>query len=484
MGHLVEPGLYQVALELIEIAGDKQLYVAHLAENSDLTEILSARRLVKKGVEILAAGGFGEAGSRNCLVIEDRDMRIFLDCGVRPAYGPDQEEELPDLSTVEGAKETIINITDAHRDHAAGLGPMIQFLASNDLIPDGDQPKVVATTQTAEIIRLVDFPNGDAPEITDLRDVLASRIDAGGMVIRPVKDKFHSIPGSVGYTVETPQGIIFWPGDFKCQLDKSIDLATTVRSLKEVTKRGVRVVFIDTTNIMKPGFTPSEMLVYEEMAEIIEQAPARVIVASFASNVKRTQEIIKVAEAFGKTVALAGGTATYYAACRAAGGPADRLEFGTLSDADVVICPGCQAERSENQAAFLVKAVYDEWPDQPQLILRQDDTVVISAMPIPGNRQRIKWMVEKLLRKRCHVVVPEEFTGLSSLVQRRKVHVSGHPNREDVRLYLDYLRSDGLVIVPWHGDEFAAFELMRLAEEMGLKPHQTRIMRTGERWIL
>ena len=281
----------------------------------------------------------------------------------------------------------------------------------------------------------------------------------------------HSFPDSVGVSVSTPVGRVILTSDYKFD-DRPVDgKPTDVEKLRRWGDEGVLLLLGDSTNIETEGSTPSETRVEETFDRIFSQVEGRVILATFASNVSRVQQIISIARKHGRRVGMIGRSMVNNVKIAIGLGYLDIREDELLTAQEMedlpshkvtIIATGSQGEPT----SAMVRMSMD---DHRQISLREGDTVVLSATPIPGNEEPFNRTVDNLFRRGARVVYHE----LSD-----DVHVSGHGGKEDYRRMLELARPR--YFIPVHG----AFRHLvlhgELAQSVGLAPEDIFVVEDGQ----
>jgi ribonuclease J len=280
----------------------------------------------------------------------------------------------------------------------------------------------------------------------------------------------HSIPDTCGLGITTPVGLVVHSGDFKFDSHPVDGQLTDFAKLQELGDRGVLLLLSDSTNTEMPGFTPSEKEVGETFEEVIGKARGRVIVATFASNVSRVQQVIATSQRHGRRVGLVGRSMTKNMRMASRLGyldidPDELLtpeEMNGLADDQVsIVCTGSQGEPT----SALVRMAMGQ---ERHITLRRGDTVILSAEPIPGNEELVNRTIDNLFRSGADV----QYHLLSH------VHVSGHGGQEDQKLMLNLTRPRHFV--PIHG-EFRHLVLhARLAQESGIAADNVFVVESGQ----
>ena len=383
-------------------------------------------------VKIGFLGGLGEVG-RNCASIEiDGDISL-IDCGLmfpeEDMLGVDLV--LPDFSSVLDRADdlTCVILTHGHEDH---IGALVYLLREVNV-------PIYGTRLTVEFARARIEEHGITP---DLRTVeLYEWVDHGPFRFTYIPVS-HSIPDAAGIAFDTPEGIVLHTGDFKLDPTPIDGVPTDLRSFASIGARGVRLLLADSTNAEREGYVPSEITVGERLNEIVAHAQGRVLVACFASHVHRVQQAIDAVVRDQRKFAFIGRSMLRNSEIAMdlgvldipEGSLVDLKELVDMPDADTaIISTGSQGEPF---AALSLMAA----GEHRSVSLSEDDTVIISATPIPGNETRVSRVINNLYRAGVTV-----FHGRNT-----HVHVSGHAAAEELKTFYNAVRPDALV--PVHGE--------------------------------
>jgi ribonuclease J len=293
--------------------------------------------------------------------------------------------------------------------------------------------------------------------------------DVGGFRVEPIRVT-HSVADGLGYGIETPVGTLVHTGDFKFDPHPIDGERADYHRLAELGERGVLCLMADSTNVDRPGTTPSEHEVGRALADRFRRAAGRVIVATFASHVHRIQQILDLAETFGRKVALLGRSMETNVRLAAELGYL-RVPEGTLVPLDelsalppyrqVIISTGSQGE--PHSALALMAAA-----EHRHLQVMEGDLVILSARVIPGHERTITRVVNQLLRQGAEVL----WEGAAF------VHVSGHASQDELRLMLSLVRPQ--FFVPVHGEYRHLLAHARLAREIGLPAEHVFVVEDGQ----
>ncbi len=377
-------------------------------------------------------GGLGEVG-RNCASLTIDGEVALIDCGLmfpeEDMLGVDLV--LPDFSSIIENRDALrcVVLTHGHEDHIGALS----FLLREVNVP------VYGTALTIEFARARIEEHG---VVADLRPVEPyDWVDHGPFRFTYIPVS-HSIPDAAGVAFDTPEGIVLHTGDFKLDPTPIDGVPTDLRSFATIGTRGVRLLLADSTNAEREGYVPSEVTVGERLDEIVAHAEGRIIVACFASHVHRVQQAINAVVRDGRKFSFIGRSMLRNSAIAAElevldipeGSLVELDELVDMPDAETaIISTGSQGEPF---AALSLMAS----ADHRSVSLAPEDTVIISATPIPGNETRVSRVINNLYRAGVKV-----YHGRNT-----HVHVSGHAAAEELKTFYNAVRPEALV--PVHGE--------------------------------
>lgn len=413
-------------------------------------------------LRIIPLGGLGEVG-RNLTVIEYGASIVVVDCGLMFPESDMLGVDLvvPNFSYLEEHVERVLGylITHGHEDHFGAL-PYI--------LPSVPAP-VYATRLTRGLIevRLKEYGLLDKAELHTFttEDVL----ELGPFRVEPFRVS-HSIPDAVGFAIDTPLGLVVHTAEYKFDLTPVDGRTTDIHRLAEVGRRGVLALLSDSTNAERAGHTPSEAIVRAALEQVFTRAEGRIIIATFASNISRIQEVINVARQFGRKVGMVGRSMENNTTMARQLGYLQADEgrivgvgaLDNLPDKEVVIC--CTGSQGEPTSA-LVRMAND---DHRHVTLKRGDTVILSATPIPGNEELVHRTLDNLFRHGANVI----YQAL------QPVHVSGHGCQEDLKLMLRLTCPRYFIPV---GGEYRMLVLHgRLARELGMPEEDIFVIENGQ----
>jgi ribonuclease J len=417
-----------------------------------------------KPVRIVFLGGLGEIG-RNCACIEVEGRIVVLDCGIMfpDPDMPGVDLVLPEFTYLYERKDRVdgIVLTHGHEDHTGGLAYLLREL----------QAPIFGSELTVGLARhrIEEAGLAGQTRFVVVRDGERVRVGACDVEFIPVT---HSVPEAMAIAFHTPQGVILHSGDFKLDLQPVDGRRTDMSRMGELARTdGVRLLLSDSTNAEEPGFTESESSVGMTLRRVFASVPdKRIVVACFASHMHRVQQIIDAATANDRKVATLG---------RSMGKNVElgrRLGIiavpdGVLVDIEEVddmppgeICVISTGSQGEPMSALSLMATGEnKW-----LRIGEDDVVVISAHPIPGNEWSVGRVIDDLHRRGAEVV----HSGAEA------VHVSGHARQGELRTLMSVTTPE--CFVPVHGEFRHMVHHARLALSMGIDPAKVLLCEDGD----
>ena len=420
-------------------------------------------RRKKRPVKVLFFGGVGEIG-KNMTAIEYGNDIIVIDAGIifPTEEMPGIDLVFPEITYLVNNKHKIrgVFLTHGHEDHIGGVPYLMKEI-------DPSTP-VYGTKLTLALVdnKLREHKLNNVVE----RTVSPKESVKAGVFTVNFVNVNHSIAGAVALAIETPYGIIFHSGDFKIDLTPVAGAPIDLAEIAEYGKKGVLLYLGESTNIERPGYTMSEKVVGTTLEHIFaENADRRIVIATFASNVHRLQQIVDIAVKFRRKVALSGRSMFNVVEAAAKIGEITIPE-GVLVDVEktknffdreiVIISTGSQGE----PMSALTRMAAGEFN---KVTIGPNDTIVISASPIPGNERMIYRVINNLYQKGANVVY-------ESL---EKIHVSGHACQEEHKIMHTLLKPK--FFIPVHGEYRHLKRHALLAQELGMKPAQIFIPEIG-----
>jgi ribonuclease J len=414
-----------------------------------------------KPLRIIPLGGVGEIG-KNMFVFEYGDDIVVIDCGL---MFPDEEMfgidlVIPDIAYLRERKDNVraFLITHAHEDHVGGL-PYV--------LPNFPGVPVYASTLARGLL-------GNKIKEHKLHSNPLLALDPGGELdigpfhVIPFRVG-HSIPDAMGLALRTPVGTIVHTGDFKFDHTPVDGKLSDFHILAKLGEEGVVCLLSDSTRAENPGYTPSERTVGEAFREIMEPLDGRVIVATFASNIARVQQVLDAAASFDRKVAVIGrsmeqnfriasdlGYLTYDSDRIVAKDRINEIPAGKL----VIATTGAQGEPMAGLARMANR-------DHRFVEIQPGDTVIVSASPIPGNEEYVSRTIDNLFKAGANVFYHTI----------KRAHVSGHASQEELKLMLGLTKPR--YFIPIHGEFRMQVQHGRLAIETGVLPENVFIIENG-----
>lgn len=411
-------------------------------------------------LKIIPLGGLEQIGM-NMTAFEYEDSIIVVDCGLS---FPDDEMlgidlVIPDITYLRENKDKVKGflITHGHEDHIGALPYVLKEINA----------PVYATKLTMGIIE------GKLVEHELMRTTKRKIVRYGQTVnLSPFKIEFiktnHSIADAAAFAIFTPVGIILHTGDFKVDYTPVYGDAIDLCRFAELGKKGVLAVMCDSTNVVRPGFTPSEKTVGKTFDHIFAEHPKnRIIIATFASNVDRVQQIINSADKYGRKVIVEGrsmvniiNTAMELEYLKI---PDNTLitidEMKSYSDEQLVLIT--TGSQGESMAALSRMAA----SIHRKVTIKPNDTIIFSSSPIPGNEKAVSKVINELYMKGAEVIFQD-------------THVSGHACQEEIKLIYSLLKPK--YAIPVHGEYRHLMTHAQLAEDMGIDKDNIFILSSGD----
>jgi ribonuclease J len=406
-------------------------------------------------LRVLPLGGLGEIG-KNMTVVEYDGRIVVVDVGLRfpTAEMVGIDLVLPDFTYLRERAEDIeaIIVTHGHEDHLGALPFVIRQIGQKNAPPiyGGKLTMAMARSKLDE---------------HKLRDVQVEDVEAGDVLeFGPFSAELihmtHSIPDAMAVALTCEIGTTLITGDYKFDQTPVDGTPADVSRLAEIGREGILLLCGDSTNVDRPGWSPSERVVGPHLEEVFSRCEGRIVVTSFASNIHRVQQVVDAAAALGRKVALVGRSMRKNVNIGRSLGHIDVPE-GMLVQAReiddfpdhkiVIISTGSQGE----PLSALRRMAHR---DHPQVELHGGDTVVFSATPIPGNERAVNETVDRLYHIGCDVITTRD----------APIHASGHGYAEEVKLMLNLTKPR--YVMPFHGDHKRIHLHGKLAEAVGVDP--------------
>ncbi|MDO5329538.1 MAG: ribonuclease J [Coriobacteriia bacterium] len=437
------------------------------AENKQLPQKAKVRKPIQKDknakLRIIPIGGVDAIG-KNMTIFECGEHMIMHDAG---CMFPDDAQRgidliLPDYGYVldNQSKLKAILITHGHEDHIGCLPYLIKDL--DKTVP------IYGTKLTIGLIKVKfeehGIKNAQFHEISSGDSTNIGCFQANFFTVN------HSIPGGVGIYLQTPAGNILHTGDFKLDTTPIDGEITDFSLISKFAKTGIDVLMSDSTNSLIKEFTPSEAVVGPVLEQIIDRAPGKVIIASFASHIHRIQQVCDAAVACGRKVVVTGRSMIQNTEIARKLGYLhvsdddiiDAYELSSIpSDEVVVLCTGSQGEPLSALARMACG-------NHKVISIDEGDTVILSATPVPGNEKAVDSVINDL--SKIGVDVYDKTRAL--------VHVSGHGASEELKIMI--AMCDPYAFIPVHGEAQHLLAHARLADEVGVDANNIFVCDNGD----
>ena len=416
----------------------------------------------KENLKIIPLGGIEEIG-KNITVFEYGNDIVLVDCGV--AFPEDDmlgiDLVIPDFSYLEKNKDKLrgLVITHGHEDHIGAIA----YLLKQINIP------IYATKLTIGLIKNK-LDEHHLTGVAKLNEVKQGQtIVLGKMRVEFIRS-CHSIPDSVALAIHTPVGTVIHTGDFKIDYTPIDDQKIDLGRIAELGNRGVLALLSDSTNSERRGYTMSESTVGEVFDKLFANCKKRIVIATFASNMHRVQQIVNSAAANGRKIAICGRSMINMIQTAVELGYINApknifIEIDMIKnysdDQLVIITTGSQGE----PMSALTRMANGE---HKKVNINSNDLVIISATPIPGNEKFVSKVIDDLMKIGAEVVY-------SSLAD---VHVSGHACQEEQKLMISLVRPK--FFIPVHGEYRQLIAHSNTAMQMGIPGENVLLMKNGK----
>ncbi|HBR16025.1 MAG: ribonuclease J [Deltaproteobacteria bacterium RIFCSPLOWO2_12_FULL_43_16] len=413
-------------------------------------------------LRIIPLGGLGEIGL-NMMLVEYDDSIIIVDCGLMfpEDYMLGIDIVIPDITYLKKNREKVkaFLITHGHEDHTGALPFVLRDIKT----------PIYGTALTLGLIKekLKEFNLDKETEFITVKP-------RGNVSIGPFDIEFirvsHSIADGVALAIKTPVGVVIHTGDFKLDQTPVDGEILDYARFSEYGEKGVLLLLSDSTNVEKEGYTMSEKEIGKTFEEIFSASSGRIIVAAFSSNIHRIQQVINVAEKFGRKVMLNGRSMVANVGIA--------RELGYLKMPDGLIIDLRELDNLPPQRAVLLTTGSQGEPmsaltrmamdDHKQIKIRKGDTVILSSKFIPGHEKAISNMMNHLYRRGAEVIYEKV----------SEIHVSGHASQEELKIMLNMVKPK--YFIPIHGEYRHLVKHSQLAERVGVKKENIILAEDGD----
>lgn len=412
-------------------------------------------------IKVIPLGGLGEIG-KNITAIEYGDEIIVIDCGLAfpsaEMHGVDFL--IPDISYLKQnhKKVNAIVLTHGHEDHIGAIPYVLKHING----------PIYGTKFTLKLVK------SRLEERNIVSDCILNEVKVGeAIVTNNFSVEFirtcHSIADACALAITTPEGVIVHTGDFKIDHTPVDGELINLNRLAELGSQGVLLMMADSTNVERDGFTISEKEIGKNLDMLFSKANGRVIVASFASNIHRIQQIINASVLYNRKIVFSGRSMERVSKIAIESGYLDVAEDSIINIHDIknfneseitIITTGSQGEPM-SALSRIANA------EHKHIKIKENDFIIISASPIPGNERATSKLIDKLLNAGAEVIYNEI----------EEVHVSGHACKEELKLIHRLVKPK--FFMPVHGEYRHLVEHKLLAQELGMQPENIFLMETG-----
>jgi ribonuclease J len=400
----------------------------------------------------LPLGGSNEIGMNFNLYHKDGKW-LIIDCGIGFA-----DEDIPGIDITTPKIDFIFKhkpdicgliITHIHEDHIGGVGYLWEFLKCPIYVTKIGKEFLIHKLRERGV-------NPEDVKIHEFEENANKEVNIGPFTVEMVGIT-HSVPEMTAVKIRTPHGHIFHTGDWKLDKNPVVGAESNLKRIKEIGNEGVYAMICDSTNVFSEGWSGSEGDLNKSLTKIIKEQKGRVLITTFASNIARLETIASVAKKLGRHVVISGFSLARITDIAKRCGYLQEYDFldarearGFNKDKLLILCTGCQGEHN----ASLTKIASGK---HNYIELEEDDTVIFSSKIIPGNDKRIYSVFNKLILKNVNIITERGY----------EVHVSGHPNRDELRKMYSLVKPR--FAVPTHGEQYHIFEHASFAKELGVE---------------
>ena len=418
----------------------------------------------KGHLEVIPLGGMGEIG-KNMFAYRFGDEIMVVDGGLAfpDSLQPGVDLIVPRIDYLQQNAGMIKGwvLTHGHEDHIGGL-PYI--------LPRLPRVPVYGASLTLGLVREKLSEYGVKEVDTDLVEIKAGEtVRIGQHFVVEFFRMTHSIPDNLGYILHTPVGQVIHTGDFKLDAHPTDGQPSDLERIQKAGDAGVLLLISDSTNAERQGTTTSEAEVAQNLDALIASCRGRVFVSTFASQVHRLQNIIKIAEKHGRRVVIEGRSMVKYSQIAEQLGYMEFAsplltsdEVGELQDSQILfLCTGSQGQ----PMSVLWRLALGM---HAKIALKRGDSVILSSNPIPGNEEPVNLIINKLYEIGTDVFYPPNY----------KIHASGHASQEELLTVLRLARPK--FFLPWHGEPRHQLNHARIAQTIAQPPRRTLVAKNGD----
>lgn len=413
-------------------------------------------------LKIIPLGGLGEIGL-NMMVFEYGETIFIVDAGLMfpEDYMLGVDYVVPDMDYIKQNKSKVAGVilTHAHEDHIGALPHLVKMVNA----------PLFGTAFTLGMIRYK-LEEHDLLSEVELHEIFpGEKLKIGDFELEFIRVS-HSVVDGVGLAIKTPLGLIVHTGDFKISLTSIDGMMTDINRFAQCGREGVLALLSDSTNVEREGFTKSAQEIGETLANITRGSKGRIIIALFASNIARIQQITKIAQERSRKVVFNGRSLEVSVGIAKKLGyieipPKMEIEIDQIDnfadDEIIMIMTGSQGEPMSALARIAAGT-------HKQLKIKKDDTVILSSKFIPGNEKAITNIINRLYRQGADVI----YEKISS------IHVSGHALQEELKLMINLTKPE--YFIPIHGEYRHLILHSRLAEKVGIARENILLAQNGQ----
>jgi ribonuclease J len=416
---------------------------------------------IAEKIRVFSLGGVGEIG-KNMYVVEVDDDIFVIDAGLM--FPEDEmlgiDMVIPDITYLIERQERIkgIFLTHGHEEHIGAIAYVLRKINA----------PVYATKLTLGLVVEKLREHGVAAN-TKLVEIHSNSVVTFDKAKVTFFRTIHSIPDSVGISIQTSQGAIVYTGDFKFDQTPYGINRVDLGKMAQIGEQGVLCLLSDSTNAEKPGYTGSDAVVAEEISDVVYNAKGRVIVACYASNITRIQQVLNAAKATRRKVAITGRSMHKVMDIA--------LRLGYLHMPDKLAISINDIEQYEDRELVILTTGGHGEPmgalarmakqAHKQVNIKEGDTVIVAASPMPGHELFVSKTIDALYRAGANVIYGQ-----------RKVHVSGHGSQEELKLMLNLMKPK--YFIPVHGEYRMQKAHAKLAKAVGITEEQTFLIDKGD----